>query len=641
MLTYRTRGEISVRVLQTARELGLYTIALFTAGDDTHTSYANEAIEIPSVVSYVDIDLLVALCREHRVDLVHPGYGFLSESAAFCEELSAAEVNVKFIGPGPETLRQTGDKLRARKLAEECGVPVLPALARPVDDVATLRRFSQSVGMPVMLKAVDGGGGRGIRLVHDEENLESELRNAANESSSGQVFAEKAAVAGFRHVEVQILGDGLGNVRHCWERECSIQRHFQKTVEIAPSRISDRRLVSALIGAALRMAKAIKYLSLGTWEFLVQPESSTFYFMEINPRLQVEHTITEAICGVDLVRWQILTALNDNVDELGLACIGSSDPEASPPTSTALQLRITAEDPRHNFSASIGRLGQVLFPGGNGLRVDTNVRPGTTVTTDFDSLLAKLIVTGRDWTTVVAKAERALEDVVVDGVATNIDLLQHIVRSQDFRTCAFDTQWLENKLEHILARGQGVQRHANPTAFRNGTQQSAKTSQASNRIMRKGDRFDVQIEGDGLPSGSISSAMSVTSIVRNDFPNSLALELSLTNTHGSSTGQSYTLKVKQPEAHHGPGAGRGRSAPADPASLVCPIAGQLVEILVEDGDHVGERDAIAILRQMKMELEVRAHRSGIVSSLFEHEEGDDIAVGTVICSITPVDKEKL
>lgn len=591
------------------------------------------------MASYMDIDLLVGLCKMHRVNLVHPGYGFLSESAEFCAALSAADMNVKFIGPNPETLRRTGDKLKARKLAEECGVPVLPAMTLPVDDIAKLRTFSRQVGFPIMIKAVDGGGGRGIRLVHEEENLESEFRRATNESPSGQVFAEKAGVGGFRHVEVQILGDGLGNVRHCWERECSIQRRFQKLVEIAPSRLLDRRLVNSVIEAALRMAKAIKYLSLGTWEFLVSPETSRFYFMEINPRLQVEHTITEAICGVDLVQWQILTALNNDVDEVGLAYIGSLDAESPPPTSTALQLRIAAEDPRHNFSASIGRIGQVLLPGGNGLRVDTNLRSGTTVTADFDSLLAKLIVTGHDWTAAVAKAERALEDVVVDGVVTNITLLQHIVRSQDFRTCAFDTQWLEKKLDNMLACSQNVQRHANLAAFNDGVRQFTRASQSSEKIIRKGDRFDIQIEGDALPSGAISSIMSVTSIIRNDFPSSLALQLSMTNSRESNAGRGYTLRMKQWDAQHGLRTGQGRSAPAE---LLCPLAGgKLAEILVEDGDHVVEGEGIAVLRQMKMEVEVRAHRSGIVSSLFDHEEGDDIPVGTVICSIVPVDQEKL
>lgn len=615
---------------------------MHTADDDAHVSYAQESLELPSVSSYMDVGLLVTLCKEHRVDLVHPGYGFLSESAEFCAQLS--EVGIGFIGPDPETLRRTGDKLSARRLAEQCGVPVLPALAEPIGDIESLKAFVEDAGTPIMIKAVDGGGGRGIRLVHHEEQLESSFRMATNESPSGQVFAEKAAIGGYRHVEVQILGDGLGNVRHFWERECSIQRRFQKIVEIAPSTIPDRGLIQAVIDAAVRMAKAIKYSSLGTWEFLVSAESSTFYFMEINPRLQVEHTVTETVCGIDLVRWQILLAMGESIFNL---ISGHSSPglETPMPTATAVQLRITAEDPLHNFTASIGRIRQVVFPGGNGLRIDSHLRPGVAVSADFDSLLAKIIVMGHDWTAVVAKAERALEDVVVDGVATNIVLLQHIVHSEEFQSCVFDTQWLEQQLGTIPGRISQQLKHANPAAFRTGTQPSTRPAQASDQMIRKGDRFDIEIEGDNLPTGFKADGLSITSVTRNDFPTSLALKLS---THNASQGlepnQSYTLRLsKQLDARQGlrHGQEQSQSGAANQSLLVCPIPGQLVEILVDDGDAVGEGDAIAIVRQMKMELEVRAHRSGVVNSLFDHEEGDDISVGTVICSIVPGDREKL
>lgn len=595
----------------------------------------------------MDVGMLVSLCQEHGIDLVHPGYGFLSESAEFCEQLSAA--GITFIGPDAETLRRTGDKIKARKVAEQCDVPVLPALAEPVDSFETLKTFAQNVGMPLMIKAVDGGGGRGIRLVHEQKDLESNLRRALNESPSKQVFAEKAAVGGFRHVEVQILGDGLGNVWHFWERECSIQRRFQKVVEIAPSTLPDRRLISAVIDAALRMAKAIKYLSLGTWEFLVSPDSSTFYFMEINPRLQVEHTITEAICGVDLVRMQILTALGSRVVDFGLGSKASSDATTSPPPSKAIQLRITAEDPFQNFSVSIGRIRRVVFPGGNGLRVDSHLRPGVTISADFDSLLAKLIVSAPDWTSVVAKAVRALEDTTIDGVTTNIVLLQNIIRSQDFRATRFDTQWLESQLGNLWPGSQKLSRHANAEAFRMETdaqQSSKKSPQSSSQIISKGDRFDIQLEGDGIPAGYGSTTMSVMTITRNDFPNSLALKLSPEKARGTAAcqGRGITVKVsRQSGNQHGFQFGQrpGESAPPDSSLLICPMAGQLVEILAENGDRVSEGEAIAIVRQMKMELEVRAHRSGIVGALFDHEEGDVISAGTVVCSIVPGDREKM
>lgn len=624
---------------------------MFTTEDDAHVSYAHEGVKLPSASSYTDVDLLVSLCKQHHVNLVHPGYGFLSESAEFSGQLAAN--GISFIGPSPDMLKQTGDKLSARKLAEVCGVPVLPALDKPVEDLGTLVAFAKDVGLPIIIKAVDGGGGRGIRLVHDENDLESNFRMAVNESPSRQVFAEKAAVGGFRHVEIQLLGDGLGNVRHFWERECSIQRRFQKVIEIAPSSILNRGLISSVIDAAVRMATATKYCSLGTWEFLVSPESSTFYFMEINPRLQVEHTITEAICGIDLVSWQISVALGKSIFDLDLDGLGSSDATAPPPTSTAIQLRIAAEDVRHNFSISIGKIRQVLLPGGHGVRVDSHLRPGVLVSTHFDSLLAKLILTGSDWDAVVAKAERALQDVVIDGVETNISLLQHIVRSQAFRNRHFDVQWLESELGGILKGTDGYQRHANSTAFGSGVEGRrplVKASPPSDHLIRKGDRFNIKIETYSAANESKNSVMTVTNVVRNDFPTLLALKLSAQTHNNSETDESFTVTVsqisdtlqqlQQQQQEHSRKLG-GEFTSSDASILMCPMAGQLVEFLVDDGDAVSKGDAIIIVRQMKMELEVRAHRSGIVHSLFDQEEGDDISAGSVICRILPGKREKL
>lgn len=473
------RGEIAVRILSSARELGLHTIAVWTEGDDAHVAHAHEAVQLPSPSSYMDTSHLVSVCREHHVDLVHPGYGFLSESPEFCRQLEGA--GIAFVGPSADLLARTGDKLSARRLAEECGVPVLPALTQPVGDVGALRAFANDVSFPIMIKAVDGGGGRGIRLVYREEDLESSFRRALNESPSRKAFAEKAAVDGFRHIEVQIIGDEQGNVRHLWERECSIQRRFQKVIEIAPSTISNRTLIASVIDAAVRMAKAIKYQSLGTWEFLVSPKDSQFYFMEINPRLQVEHTVTEAICGVDLVQWQLLIALGKSLPDIGPDTSLQHAAARPPPSSTSIQLRVTAEDVERDFSISIGRVRGVLLPGGNGIRTDTHLRPGVIVSADFDFLLAKLIITSADWDTAVAKAERALQDVLIDGVTTNLGLLLGIVQSAGFRSGHFDTQWLERHLKILVDPG----RHLSNSVVRfnsgSGDQLRNSSAQPSNR----------------------------------------------------------------------------------------------------------------------------------------------------------------
>jgi acetyl/propionyl-CoA carboxylase alpha subunit len=635
-----------VRVLSSARELGLYTIAVWTEGDDAHVTHAHEAVQLPSASSYMDPSHLVSLCKAHRVDLVHPGYGFLSESPEFCRQLGDA--GVAFVGPSADLLTRTGDKLSARKLAEECGVPVLPALAQPVGDVEALRDFVNHVGLPIMIKAVDGGGGRGIRLVSRIEDLESSFRRAVNESPSNKVFAEKAAVAGFRHIEVQIMGDGKGGVRHFWERECSIQRRFQKVVEVAPSTVSDRTLIASVIEAAVRMAKAVKYQSLGTWEFLVSPKTSQFYFMEINPRLQVEHTITEAICGIDLVRWQLLGALGRGFHDFGLDTSRKQDDAETPPNSTSIQLRITAEDITQDFSLSIGRIRNVLFPGGNGIRLDTHLRSGVIVSADFDSLLAKLIVTSTDWDTAVAKAERALQDVFIDGVTTNLGLLQGIARSADFTEAQFDTQWLENNLEKLKVHG-GELLHSNgksKSASNDRMGVSSQSSKSSGHLVKKGDRFQIKIEGaDGIEA--LEEVISVTSVIRNDFPESLAFMMSTSSTENvdSSSGiKSYTVRVlRQAETQNSlkGSSDNTKANRGDLSQLICPIPGQVVEFLVDDGDAVAEGDAVLIIKQAKMELEVRSHRSGIIRSLVDLEDGDDIAVGTVICNIVPIDREKL
>lgn len=251
------RGEIATRIISTARELDIETYSIYTSTDRSHTFGSSHSIKVASPASYLDISELIEIAKKHKIDTIHPGYGFLSESPDFARRMRD-EAGAVVIGPGPEILSRTGDKLQARLLAEECRVPVLPALQTPTSDVKDLQKFASSVGYPIIIKAVDGGGGRGIRIVRREEDLSSLAKRALQESPSGKAFAEKAAIDGFSHVEVQIVGDGKGNVRHLWERECSIQRRFQKVVEFAPSSIPDRKLVGEVINAALRMARKVR-----------------------------------------------------------------------------------------------------------------------------------------------------------------------------------------------------------------------------------------------------------------------------------------------------------------------------------------------------------------------------------------------
>ncbi|GME23563.1 putative carboxylase:pyruvate acetyl-CoA/propionyl-CoA, partial [Neofusicoccum parvum] len=448
------RGEIATRVISAANELDIPTYAVYTSTDTSHVLYATHAIELPSPASYLDIPHLISLIKSHGIDAVHPGYGFLSESAEFSRRVWE-EAGAVVVGPGWEILEKTGDKLRARALAEECSVPVTPALRTPTNDISTIRAFADRIGYPVMIKAVDGGGGRGIRLVQHASELESLATRAIEESPSRLVYAEKAAVDGFRHVEVQIVGDGEGGVRHLWERECSIQRRWQKVIEVAPSTIRDRGLVEKVIKAAVRMAEKVNYFSLGTFEFLVSPRTSHFYFLEINPRLQVEHTITESLTSTDLVQTQLLLSTGHPLPSLPLP-----PPTAPLPPLHSIQLRLTAESPAASWTLTTGALTLHLpTPNGPGLRIDTHAP--TTVSTDFDALLAKLVATAPSWPAAVRKARRALAEtaVVSPTVKTNLAVLRAVVAHPDFAAGACDTRWLEGAAgQGLVAQGDAIGR---------------------------------------------------------------------------------------------------------------------------------------------------------------------------------------
>jgi pyruvate carboxylase len=338
----------------------------------------------------MDIAFLITLVKNNRIDAIHPGYGFLSESAEFSRRMWE-EAEAVVVGPGWEVLEQTGDKLKAKALAASCDVPVLKAMKEPTNNAESIRIFARTVGYPIMIKAVDGGGGRGIRLVESEDALQNAVDRCIGESPSRAVFAEMAAVKGFQHIEVQIVGDGRGGIKHLWERDCSIQRRFQKIVEVAPVPLPRRRIAAQAIEAAVRMARRIRYQGLGTWEFLINPRDRKFFFLEINPRLQVEHTITEAVTGVDLVQLQMMIAQGENISEdlrLGEWWEANTAPNAA-----SIQLRICAEDPSSNFALSIGKVTECQFPSGNGVRVDSHLSRGGVVGTDFDNLMAKIIVT--------------------------------------------------------------------------------------------------------------------------------------------------------------------------------------------------------------------------------------------------------
>ncbi|XP_014558008.1 hypothetical protein COCVIDRAFT_36642 [Bipolaris victoriae FI3] len=641
-LLIANRGEIATRIISTARELDIETYAIYTSGDETHAVRAAHTIQLESAATFMSIDKLIEIIKQHQIDAVHPGYGFLSESEDFCKRVWH-EAGAVVVGPGWGILSNTGDKLKARQLAEACNVPISPALEKPTNKVEDIQRFAARVGYPVMVKAVDGGGGRGIRLIRNEEELASSVKRAVEESPSKSVFAEKAAVDGFRHVEVQIIGDGAGNVTHLWERECSIQRRYQKVIEFAPSLVPNRSLIAKIIEDALKMARHISYFSLGTFEFLVHPTTQLYYFLEVNPRLQVEHTITEALSTTDIVKSQLLLSQGATLSSCGLPLPPRSP--STPPTAHSIQLRITAENTQSNWSLSIGKIPSFTFPAGNGIRIDTHLlanRPSI-VSSDFDSLIAKVVVTASSWADAVRKAQRALDETFIAGVKTNIDMLKAIVAHPDFLAGQCDTQWLESRQAELLQQSLVFASKVQENGLDAGTAAAAGAVNgavaAPNTLFRKGDAWALGLMAKD-EKNAVQSHLEITRVLRNDFPAELMADVLFT-TAGAEGPKAvpYTITLAATSASAAAATAQHRRGNvADASHVIIPFPGKLVEVLVDEGDVVKEGDVICVVQQMKMELEVRSHRRGRVSWVLEVEDGEDVGEGT-LAAVVEVEKD--
>lgn len=436
------RGEIAVRVLRTCRELGVETVAVFSEADRgaPHVRYADEAYCIgppAAQESYLRGGRIVEVALESGAQAVHPGYGFLAESAAFAQD--CVDAGVTFIGPRPKTMAQMGDKPVARDIARGLGIAVVEGSNATLDDEGLLETADR-IGYPVMLKAVAGGGGMGMRVARSRRGLEAAIPRARQEAQAAfgddAVYLERL-VEGARHIEVQLLGDTHGRVIHLGERECSIQRRRQKLIEEAPSRALDDDLRHRIHRAAVRIGQAVEYVSAGTVEFLLASDDQ-FYFMEVNPRLQVEHTVTEAITGVDIVKEQLRIAAGR---ELRYA------QEDIRPRGWAMECRILAEDPRRNFVPCTGRISRLRVPGGPGIRVDSGISEGSHVTPYYDSLLAKLIAWGETRAVAIVRMRRALEEYRVAGVITNLSLYEALLNSTRFLGGQIHTRFVEEQFQ--------------------------------------------------------------------------------------------------------------------------------------------------------------------------------------------------
>ncbi len=438
------RGEIAVRIIRACRELDIRTVAVYSEVDanSMHVQMADEAICIgPSASgeSYLKRDRIIGAAEIADVDAIHPGYGFLSEDARFAEVCESC--NIAFIGPGAAVMNTFGDKQTSRELAARAGVPVPPGSDGMVEDEDTARRVAKEIGYPVMIKAVAGGGGRGMRVAHNEVSLLKGFHTARTEAEkafgNGGVYIEKF-IESPRHIEYQILGDQQGNIIHLGERDCSIQRRNQKLIEETPSplmaNLPDRR--REMSEAALRIAREAGYVNAGTVEF-VADDKGNFYFLEVNKRIQVEHPITEEVTGIDLVKAQIAVAMGE---ELSLS------QEEITFTGHAIECRINAENPYADFTPSPGRVEMYYAPGGNGVRLDSHVYAGYTIPPHYDSMIAKLITVGKDRREAIARMSRALSEYMITGVKTTIPFELSIMRDPNFRRGVYATNFIENML---------------------------------------------------------------------------------------------------------------------------------------------------------------------------------------------------
>ena len=594
------RGEIAIRIMRSAKELGCATIAVYSDADRDalHVRYADEAYHLGPAApsqSYLNADKLLDVAQRAGADALHPGYGFFAENAAFARRVVAA--GIAWIGPHPDAIDAMGDKVRARQAMVAAGVPVVPGGTEPIADVAAARRAGEAYGLPLALKASGGGGGKGLKVAHTAGEIESAFSTAQREATAyfgnGTIYAERY-LDNPKHVELQILADKHGNVLHVGERDCSLQRRHQKLWEEAPALIP-AKVREGLRAAGVQAARAIAYDSVGTIECLVSGDA--FYFLEMNTRIQVEHTVSEEISGIDLVREQILVAAGR---PLGFA---QDDVELR---GHAIEVRVNAEDPAQNFRPAPGTVERYREPGGLGVRVDSAAYPGFAITPDYDSMIAKLIVRAPDRAQALARLGRAIDEYVITGVPTTLPLLRALIDFAPVRDASYGTATLEpfaaewSTLRQAQgAQGDGALRQAQddmvgarPKAGTDGVTVDARADADLIRVEVNDKLFRVRFVDLPVPRGAPGAAPAV-----------------------------------RPAPKKG-GVTRASSAGAG-NDVVAPMHGVVVEISIAPGAAVTEGQVVAVIEAMKMMNEIRAHKSGTVAALH-------VAAGETVEARTPL-----
>jgi len=433
------RGEIALRIMRTAQKMGIKTVAVFSDADREapHVQFADEAVHLgdsPSTASYLNMDKIVEAAIKTESQAIHPGYGFLSENAVFAQKV--ADSGITFIGPKPHAIRVMGDKLAAKEAVKGYNIPMVPGIEESITDISLAKKISKQIGFPILIKASAGGGGKGMRVVHQLSELPEQMERAISEAKAafgnGAVFIEKY-IESPRHIEIQVLADNHGNILHLFERECSIQRRHQKVVEEAPSSILTPKIRTAMGEAAVKVAKACDYIGAGTVEFLLDSDMN-FYFLEMNTRLQVEHPVTELITGIDLVEQQIKIARNEK--------LAFSQQELSI-TGHALEIRVYAEDPLDNFLPSTGTLETYKRPKGKGIRLDDGFEEGMAIPMYYDPMLAKLITYGQDREEAIQLMIRAIAEYKIKGISTTLPFGKFVCEHKAFTSGEFDTHFVK------------------------------------------------------------------------------------------------------------------------------------------------------------------------------------------------------
>lgn len=579
-LLIANRGEIALRIMRTAHEMGIETIAIYGDGEEQarHVQYATEGYRIGEGdgLPYLRIPQIIDIATRANADAVHPGYGFLAENAGFVRAVE--EAGISFVGPTAESMERLGDKITARKVAQEAGVPPVPGTPDAVQNIEKARELAEQIGYPIAVKATAGGGGRGFRVAATAADLESAFNGARGEAdryfSNPDVFLERY-IANPRHIEVQIFVDHDGRVIAFPERECSIQRRHQKLIEETPSTAVSPETRAKLQDASHRLAKTANYRNVGTIEYLLD-EDESFYFMEVNTRVQVEHTVTEMVTGYDIVREQFLAVMGQP---------SSFESDRLEPYGWSIECRINAEDPANNFQPHPNTLTTVVRPMGFGVRVDSSLQSGDTISDKYDSLISKVITWGRNRDEAMSRMQRALHDYIIVGAPSTIPFHLRVLETEDFRTGNTHTSFLEEHQDEILA---GI-----PPEVAVADSAPVDEEAAMPLLIEvDGHRFNVNVFG----AGSVS-----------------APEKKKTKTTRERSGKK-------------------EAAVADARDVLSPGQGTILRVAVEVGQAITAGDLICVVESMKMENEVVSQRTGTVAAVGV-TAGQSVSRGQLLASI--------